>query len=271
AKPAPALSSSSAAGGLPAPLSPATPKTGASSFSTQSGRRSISPRAVRTAMELGVDCTVLRGSGRSGRIREKDVLAAAAQSAAKEVPELVEARAPQQPARALLPANVPSGAIVITDWTFADLAIEEHILKPLGVTFRARQCRMESELIDLVTTADVVITQFGRLNRAVIGSMRRARAIVRYGTGGDNNDLGAAREHGIPVANVPDYCIDEVADQTLGFILALTRQVVPHHQHVKAGKWGLVVPIPSMHALAEFTVGVVGFGRIGRARVSRRG
>ncbi|HXJ73793.1 MAG TPA: biotin/lipoyl-containing protein, partial [Candidatus Dormibacteraeota bacterium] len=129
AKPAPEPSSSSAAADLPSPLSRAAPKSATSSLSAQSDRRSISPRALRTAMELGVDWTVLRGSGRSGRIREKDVLAAAAQPGQKESPKPMEARRPQQPARALLPAHVPGGTIVITDWTFADLAIEEHILK----------------------------------------------------------------------------------------------------------------------------------------------
>ena len=57
--------------------------------------------------------------------------------------------------------------------------------------------------------------------------MSRARVIVRYGIGVDNVDLDAARARQIPVCNVPDYCIDEVADHTLAFILATTRQVVP--------------------------------------------
>ena len=49
---------------------------------------------------------------------------------------------------------------------------------------------------------------------------------MRYGIGVDNVDLEAARDKHIPVCNVPDYCIDEVADQTLAFILAATRGVV---------------------------------------------
>ena len=49
----------------------------------------------------------------------------------------------------------------------------------------------------------------------IIAAMAKARAIVRYGIGVDNVDLGAAQAHGIPVSNIPDYCIDEVADHTL--------------------------------------------------------
>ncbi|MEI8384205.1 MAG: hypothetical protein WCJ09_29115 [Planctomycetota bacterium] len=52
-------------------------------------------------------------------------------------------------------------------------------------------------------------------------------------------DLEAARTRGIPVCNVSDYCIDEVADRTLAFILGTTRQVVQNTLHVRDEKWGL--------------------------------
>jgi D-3-phosphoglycerate dehydrogenase len=137
------------------------------------------------------------------------------------------------------------------------------------VELAGRQCRSEADLMEWCAEADVVITQFARVNAAVIGAMRRARAIVRYGIGVDNVDLDAARARGIPVCNVPDYCIDEVADQTLAFILSLTRQVDAHARHLRAGGWGLAVPISGMQALRDLTVGVVGCGRIGREVIRR--
>jgi D-3-phosphoglycerate dehydrogenase len=159
--------------------------------------------------------------------------------------------------------------IAITDWTFPDLEIESSILQPLGIEIVARQSRTEGELIALVADADAVITQFARVNAGVIAAMTKARAIVRYGIGVDNVDLEAARGRGIPVCNVPDYCIDEVADHTLAFILGLTRQVVSHTADIRAGQWRLAVPLPGMKALRDLTVGVVGFGRIGREVVRR--
>ncbi|MFO0930034.1 MAG: C-terminal binding protein, partial [Gemmataceae bacterium] len=120
-----------------------------------------------------------------------------------------------------------------------------------------------------VAGVDAVLTQFAPVNASVIAAMNQARVIVRYGIGVDNVDLEAARARGIPVCNVPDYCIDEVADHTLAFILALTRQVVPHTEHLRGGKWGLVGPLTGLRTLADLTVGVVGFGRIGRAVVRR--
>jgi len=208
---------------------------------------------------------MVRGTGRSGRIREQDVVAAASKLSGQPRESQGTNRGP----KLRLPSKVPRGTIVITDWTFADLAVEEGLLQPLGVNLVTRQCKSEGELLELVKDADVVITQFAKLTPTVIGAMRRARAIVRYGIGVDNIDLDAARAKGIPVANVPDYCIDEVADQALAFILALTRQVVPYHRHVSSGRWGLALPLSSMFALRQLVVGVVGFGRIGREVVRR--
>jgi len=159
--------------------------------------------------------------------------------------------------------------VVVTDFTFPDLDIERAILASEGCGLISGQCKTLEKLIPLVVDADAVITQFATVSREVIGAMRKARVIVRYGIGVDNVDLEAARERGIPVCNVPDYCIDEVADHTLAFILAAMRQVVPHTNGVRAGAWKLAVPLDAMRALRDQTVGVVGFGRIGREVVRR--
>lgn len=159
--------------------------------------------------------------------------------------------------------------VAITDYTFPSLDVESAILEPLGCTIVSGQCKQPGPLIELTADADHVITQFAPLNADVIQAMRRAKVIVRYGIGVDNVDLDAARAKGIPVCNVPDYCIDEVADHTLAFLLAATRQVSANQLAMRGGKWGLAVPLDRMRALRDLTVGVVGFGRIGR-EVTRR-
>ena len=165
--------------------------------------------------------------------------------------------------------NLPRPKVVITDWTFSDLALEEEIFRQADIELVGRQCKTEAELIALVADADAVITQFAKVNAKVIAAMSRARAIVRYGIGVDNVDLAAARERGIPVCNIPDYCINEVADHALAYILGITRQVASNTRFLQEGKWGLATPLASMHALADLKVGVVGFGRIGREVVRR--
>ncbi len=158
--------------------------------------------------------------------------------------------------------------VAVTDFTFPSLDIEQTILEPLGVKVVGRQCRAPEQLIDLVSDADAVITQFAPVTATVIDAMRRACVIARYGIGVDNVDLDAARSCGIPVCNVPDYCIDEVADHTLALILSLTRQIVALGNHVRGGQWS-GAPASTMHALKELTVGIVALGRIGREVAAR--
>ena len=159
--------------------------------------------------------------------------------------------------------------IVVTDHAFPDLATEEAVATAAGATLVGAQTKDPARLAAAVADADAVITQFAPVNADVIGAMQRARAIVRYGIGVDNVDLAAARSHGIPVCNIPDYCIDEVADHTLAFILALTRQVPSQSRLVHDGEWKLVAPPAAFRTLAGMTCGVVGFGRIGRGVVRR--
>ena len=160
--------------------------------------------------------------------------------------------------------------VAITDYSFADLEPEKRILEPLGCTMvDEKQFMGEEKLQELVRDADYVITQFAPLNAAVIESMAKCQIIVRYGIGVDNVDLDAAAKRGIPVCNVPDYCVDEVADHALAFILALARKVVPGWDLVRAGEWKLAVPLEEMHALKELTVGLVAYGKIAKEVAAR--
>ena len=159
--------------------------------------------------------------------------------------------------------------VVVTDSTFPTLAIEEAILSAAGVELIGGQCKTREDLRVLVADADAVITQFAAVDSEVVAAMTKARVIVRYGIGVDNVDLDAARAKGIPVCNVPDYCIDEVADHTMAFLLATTRQVLTNATFIRQGKWGLATPLDRMFALRDLTVGVVGYGRIGREVTAR--
>jgi D-3-phosphoglycerate dehydrogenase len=163
----------------------------------------------------------------------------------------------------------PRKIIVVTDYSFPDLSVEAGVIANINCELIGYQCKTEAEIIAAVADADAVITQFARISANVISAMSKSRAIVRYGIGVDNVDLDSARLSGIPVSNIPDYCLDEVADQTLAFILGLTRHVVAHSTDLRDGNWRLAVPVSAMRVLREQTVGVLGFGRIGREVVKR--
>jgi D-3-phosphoglycerate dehydrogenase len=159
--------------------------------------------------------------------------------------------------------------VVVTDHPFESLEVEAAILQPLGCELvTQKQAPPPAGLARLVADADHILTVFAPVTAAVVAAMQKARLIVRYGVGVDNIDLEAARARGIPVCNVPDYCMDEVADHTLALILAVTRRVVINCNQVRAGRWKLTAPA-AMRTLCDLTVGVIGLGRIGREVVRR--
>jgi D-3-phosphoglycerate dehydrogenase len=94
------------------------------------------------------------------------------------------------------------------------------------------------------------------------------RAVVTGSVGYDHIDVEAAAARGIWVCNVPDYCVDEVADHTLALLLALMRGVVRLDGHVRAGGWDSLSSGP-LRTLAGMRVGIVGHGRIGSAVAQR--
>lgn len=159
--------------------------------------------------------------------------------------------------------------VVITDNPPATLEADRAIFSPLDAEVIAAKCKTPEEVIALAADADCLIAGFAPINATVIAALKKARVIVRLGIGYDSVDVAAAARAGIPVCNVPEYCLHEVADHTLALILATTRAVVPHCNDVRAGGWRLVVPLETLRAVRDMTIGVVGFGRIGREVVAR--
>ena len=113
-----------------------------------------------------------------------------------------------------------------------------------------------------------LINQYAILSRKVLENLSKCKVVSRYGVGVDSVDLKAATDLGIIVANVPDYCMDEVADQTVSMILALIRKIVFFDKQVKAGVWDFREGIP-IHRIKGKTMGLIGCGKIG-LEVARR-
>jgi len=152
----------------------------------------------------------------------------------------------------------------ITDYGFASLDSERSVIESAGGELMTFQCRSEAEVID----ADAILVQWAPITGSVINQLSRCKVIVRYGIGVDNVDLDAARQRGITVCNVPDYCIDEVADHTLALALALIRQIPATSGALRTGLWKPVPPL-SMPATRQMTFAAVGYGRTARAVLDR--
>jgi len=158
--------------------------------------------------------------------------------------------------------------VVITDHDFPIADWQRGFLEAAAADFAVAQCRTPAEVVTAAADAAALLVQYAPINAAVIGNLTRCRVIVRYGIGVDNVDLAAARARGIPVCNVPDYGVDEVADHTLALILALARQLPQADARVRGGSWG-IRPDRSLPALRGLTLATAGCGRIARAVLAR--
>jgi D-3-phosphoglycerate dehydrogenase len=119
----------------------------------------------------------------------------------------------------------------------------------------------EDQAIDLLGQNSIgLIAGLEPLNQKVLQSATALKVIARVGTGLDNVDLAAAKKLGIKVLNTPDAPTSAVAELTLGHILGLLRNITRTDRQIRTNKWQ-----GQMGSLLEAkTVGVIGFGRIGR-------
>ena len=158
--------------------------------------------------------------------------------------------------------------ILITDFVWPSTAPErEALVAGLGDGVEVVEAPDGSEvtLAALAADCDGIMTCFAQVTPAVVRAAERCRVISRYGVGVDNIAVDVATELGIPVTYVPDYCVDEVSDHVMALLLTWNRQVGFYDGVAKAGRWE---GTPSPHPLTRLrgqTIGIVGFGRIGRA------
>lgn len=162
-----------------------------------------------------------------------------------------------------------SAVVPVTDYTFPSLAPEQSVLAKIGARPEGYQCKTEAEVIKAVKGAKVILTQFAPITRKVLVHLAPGATVVRYGVGVDNVDLAAAKELGINVAYVPDYCVNEVADHTVALMLSLLRRLPVLDKGVRTGSWDGIHMARPLLPLNETTVGLIGLGRIGGEVVVR--
>jgi D-3-phosphoglycerate dehydrogenase / 2-oxoglutarate reductase len=158
--------------------------------------------------------------------------------------------------------------VAITDHRFSSVDSERDVIEGAGGELMIFQCKTEAEVIEAARDADAMLVQWAPITASVISNLSRCKVIVRYGIGVDNVDLDAARQRGITVCNVPDYCIDEVADHTLALALALVRQLPATDAELRKGLWKSTPPL-SMPAPNQMTFATVGLGRTAKAVLDR--
>jgi lactate dehydrogenase-like 2-hydroxyacid dehydrogenase len=113
-------------------------------------------------------------------------------------------------------------------------------------------------------------TLYGRTGEALIRHLPNAEIISSFGVGYDNVDVAEAARRNIIVTNTPDVLNDEVADLTIGLLLATLRQIPQSDRYLRAGQWPNA-PFRLSSTLRDRKVGIVGLGRIGKAIAKRLG
>lgn len=153
--------------------------------------------------------------------------------------------------------------VIVTDCDHGTLEEEKEVFGQIGADLVLAQVRGEEDVIRACEEADGLITQYALLTRRVLERLPKCKVIARYGVGVDSIDLKAATELGIIVANVPDYCVDEVVNQTIALTLALARKVAFFDQKVKSSQWDFRQGMP-IYRIRSKTLGLIGSGRIGQ-------
>jgi D-3-phosphoglycerate dehydrogenase / 2-oxoglutarate reductase len=159
--------------------------------------------------------------------------------------------------------------VVVTDHVFADLDIERDAVAELGGELVLAPATDEATLVEEASHADALLVCYAPVGARVVEAAagNDCKVIARYGIGVDNVDVAAATQAGIRVTNVPDYCVEEVADHSLALLLSCARQLQPGIDSVRAGGWEL--PRGRIHRIAGRRLALLGLGRIGRKVLER--
>jgi D-3-phosphoglycerate dehydrogenase len=158
---------------------------------------------------------------------------------------------------------MPRFNVLITDYAWPDLEIERGILREIDAELIVAPDGRAETLMALAADADAIMTNWAKVSEHVIAAAPKCRIVARLGIGLDNIDVAYATQRGIAVTNVPDYCLQEVAEHALALLLSLGRKVAFYHHATKSGCYDLQAG-PPLRRIAGQTLGIVGLGHIGR-------
>ncbi len=144
--------------------------------------------------------------------------------------------------------------------------LDEDLIRQNGGEVRYGRAESEAERIRMAQDAEVIVMGSTHLSRAFFAAVPRMKGVVRLGIGVDNLDIDAATEFGIVIANVPDFCSEEVAEHTLALIFAVTRKIALADRKSRAGQWvpGMDALMRPMKRLSGQTLGIIGLGKNGK-------
>jgi D-3-phosphoglycerate dehydrogenase len=144
------------------------------------------------------------------------------------------------------------------------------VTSPIGPFERQALATIDAQVVevenpedcDRLAEIDAVMIISAYLRAETIAKLTRCHVVSRMGTGCDKIDIDELTRRGIILANVPDALTEEVADHTMALLLSVHRRLKVYEKSMRKG---VRLALGDMRRLSTQTVGIVGFGRIGRA------
>jgi len=170
-------------------------------------------------------------------------------------------------------ATDTSPLVLLTDYAWPDIELEKSIFKQAG--FRLHTLGSDAlPAIEVAREAALhqpasILTCWAQVDRRTIAASRNLQHIGRIGIGLDNIDVQAATQHNIWVTNVPTYCLEEVSDHAVGFVLNWARGISAYDNEIHAGQWQ---PAQArLRRLSTLCCGIIGYGKIGQRTAYKLG
>jgi D-3-phosphoglycerate dehydrogenase len=153
--------------------------------------------------------------------------------------------------------------VLIADSRYPAYDEERAVLEKIDAEIVIESSDCEEKLIKAVADVDGLIVNLASITTKVVSAMNKCKCVSRYGVGYDNVDTIPLKEKGIFLANVPDYCQEDVSDHALALLMDCVRKVSRKDRLVRNGKWNLTDTQP-VYRICGKTFGFVGYGGIAR-------
>jgi len=153
--------------------------------------------------------------------------------------------------------------VVVTDDRYKNYDEEKKVMDKVGAELVIANCKTKEEVVEVCMDADGILCNLAPMPAEVIKKLDKCKIISRYGVGYDNVDVKACTSMGIYLANVPDYCAEEVSDHALALLMCCARKVARRDAQIRKGMWNIGSNDP-IYRIAGKTFAFLGFGMIGK-------
>jgi D-3-phosphoglycerate dehydrogenase len=153
--------------------------------------------------------------------------------------------------------------VLIADSRYLAYDQEEAVLAKINAEIVIERSDREDRIAALVGDIDGLIVNLAPITAKVVSAMKKCKCVSRYGVGYDNVDVKALKANGIYLANVPDYCAEDVSDHAFALFMDCVRKVSRKDRLVRQGQWNLT-GVQEVFRICGKTFGFVGYGMIAR-------